>query len=827
MVRLKVAIVGTSPAETLRLEEALHQTGYLESFRYLGLEQAMERIPVWKDWDLLLARCPLDNRESLLSFLAPTLHEAAPPIIFLVDIYDPLLVTHLLNAGACRVLPLGGIEALLQPTLEGIFGLEAPALLPVSSRPKLVGDLTVGNGAGYNASATGSMGSGANAMEPTHYPIADESFALLFRSSPIGISINRVRDGKCVYCNDSFSRLLEWPREELIGRYALELGIPADIKNQYFPGENGANGQEWSPVQFERKIYTRGRQIRYVQVHLDLIEWEGEECTLSLVQDITEKEQAKEKVKRLNDELERLVLVRTGALEAANRELAAEIGRRKVLEDFSNQLSQIIWETTDIVAICAPDGSIQFLNKAGRAMYGLGEDEPVTQLDLFSAYSDEMRTWIREKVLPVVIRDGIWHGETTFQLSEGRVVPLSQVLLCKKDDSGAVQYLATIARDVSDYKYVEQELRKSRERYRTLAEAAHDFIFMVSYTGLMEYANEFSCQALGYNPSEVEGIPASQFFPKNFIANHLQLFNEVNEIDRPIYTEGPFQINGQDLWMGTWLVPIHNEEGGLISILGISRDITEQKKTDEALQRALQNERMLSEMRSSFFSMTSHQFRTPLSTILLSAELLQKYGQRWDETKRGEHLSRIRDATRRLNNMLEDILVIGRAESGRYVCTPKEFDLIPFCEQSVRELSTNDQSQHQIEFLRDVDSLPVFLDPEVMHRVIDNLLSNAIKYSPKGTSVTLKVKTEEDHVLIEVTDQGIGIPERDMKYLFQPFQRGSNAGDFPGTGIGLTIIQKSVELMNGSISLKSKEGQGTTFMVRFPARFESAGRVPA
>ena len=465
---------------------------------------------------------------------------------------------------------------------------------------------------------------------------------------------------------------------------------------------------------------------------------------------------------------------------------------------------------------------MQFLNKAGRALFGLSEDEFVSQLDFFSAFSEDNRKWICDEIQPLVVRQGIWRGETAFQLGDGRVIPLSQVLLCKKDELGEVQFFASIARDVSDFKHVEQELRQSRERYRTLAEAAHDFIFMVSKDGLVEYANEYACHALGFDPARVEGIPASQFFPKDFAANHLQMFNDVHEIDRPIYTEGPFFKEGQQSWLGTWLVPIHNDNGSLSSILGISRDITEQKKTDEALQRALQNERKLGEMRSNFFSMTSHQFRTPLSTILLSAELLQKYGPRWDDQKRSEHLGRIQDASKRLNSMLEDILVIGRVEFGRFVCTPKEFDLISFCEQSIHEISTNDRNEHELIFQHSLDSIAVYLDPEVMHRVMDNLLSNAIKYSPKGTQICVNIKLEDHHVLLEVSDQGIGIPERDIKYLFQPFQRGSNAGDFPGTGIGLTIIQKSVELMNGSVSLKSKEGQGTTFVVRFPVRFESA-----
>jgi PAS domain S-box-containing protein len=805
VIRLRVMIVGTSAAETMRVEDALQQTGYLEVFRYIGLEQALDRIPDWDEWDLLIARYQDRTGSTLLSLLAPVLRRSTPPIIFLVDPYDPILVTRLLNANARRVLPVDILEQVITLGLEGVFDMNLAS--PVQRAKKQYFERTA---------------QGSSFQSSEKLSILDGQFPRLFRTSPIGMAINRLQDGRCLDCNESFARLLESPREELIGRVTLELGLPEEIqqlieKNAHIPVVD-----EQLTIQFERKIYTRSRKVRHILVNLDRIEWAGDPCVLSIIQDITEAEQAKEKIKRLNDEMERLVLIRTSALEAANRELAAEISHSKVLEDFSNQLSQIIWETPDVVAISDPDGCMQFLNKAGRALFGLNENEPVSHLDIFFPYSEEMRRWIREEIKPVVVRKGIWRGETAFQLGDGRVIPLSQVLLCKRDDLGEVQFLASIARDVSDFKHVEQELRQSRERYRTLAEAAHDFIFMVSREGLMEYANEYACHALGFDPGRVEGIPASQFFPKSFAENHLHMFSEVQEIDRPIYTEGPFQRDGQEAWLGTWLVPIKSDDGQMSSILGISRDITEQKKTDDALQRSLQNERKLGEMRSNFFSMTSHQFRTPLSTILLSAELLHKYGPRWDDQKRSEHLGRIQDAANRLNSMLEDILVIGRVESGRYVCSPKDFDLIAFCEQSIHEISNNDRNEHELVFKHDVDHLPVYLDPDVMHRVIDNLLSNAIKYSPKSTQVTVKMKMEDYNVLLEVSDHGIGIPERDIKYLFQPFQRGSNAADYPGTGIGLTIIQKSVELLNGNISLKSKEGQGTTFIVRFPPRFESA-----
>lgn len=802
MVQLRVIVVGTSPAETLRLEEALQQAGALQSFRYIGLEQALDRTPDWDECDLLMARDQEQTRDTLLALVAPILRKASPPVIFLTQPYDPIVVNRLLNAGGRRVLPLEGIESVIEPTIAAVFS-DGHLATPLAIRRS-------DNGRAQPAYEQGGL------FTP------DEGFSRLFRRSPIGIAILSTRDGRCIDCNDSFAALLEWQREELLDRTIFELGIPTDIMKQFEAAGYHAGSLKDAPViQFERTIFTCSRKSRRVQIHLDLIEWAGEECLVALVQDITEKEQAKEKIKRLNNDLEQMLRVRTGALEAASRELADEIDRSKILEDFSNQLSQVVWETPDVIVICSPDGKMQFLNRAGRRLFGLEESAPVSHLDLFSVYPEDLHRWFREEVQPEVIRRGIWHGETRFHLPDGRVIPLSQVLVCKKDENGQIQYFASIARDVSDYKRVEQELRQSRELYRTLAEAAHDIIFMVSSDHLMEYANEYACHVLGLDPGKVEGIPASQFFPQEISANYLRMFQEVREIDQPVYKESPFVRGEGGSWLGTWLVPIHDEQGKIISILGFSRDITEQKKADEALKRALQNERRLAEIRSNFFSMTSHQFRTPLSTILLSAELMNKYGQRWDDQKRTEHIGRIQDAARRINSMLEDILVIGRVESGRYICLPKEFDLIAYIEQAVCELADNDQGQHQLIFEHESDEMPVRLDPEVLHRVVDNLLSNAIKYSSPGTCVTVRVKTEEQNVRLEVTDQGIGIPERDLKYLFQPFQRGSNVAEFPGSGIGLAIIQKSVELMQGDVAIHSKEGQGTTFVVRFPARINS------
>ena len=531
----------------------------------------------------------------------------------------------------------------------------------------------------------------------------------------------------------------------------------------------------------------------------------------------------KEKAERLNDELERLVLARTGALDATNRELAAEISRRKAIEEISDQLEQILWQTPDIVVICNPNGSLRYLNKAGREMFRISDRQPIGDVDIFQVYSPFYQRKLREEILPYVLINNIWRGEMQVQLPDGKLIPVSQVVLVNRHINHEVEYIALISRDISEFKHIEQDLRDSREEYRTLAEAAHDYIYMVDTDGILVYANHFACQALNLDSERVVGMSAARFFPESYSAELLQMIGEVREIDSAIYNEGSFRLADREFWLGTWLVPVHNSIGKLVSILGISRDISEQRKTDDALKRALANEKQINQMQSSFFSMTSHQFRTPLSTILLSVEMLKKYGQHWDDAKRLELLDRIGEASRRLQAMLENILMISRVDSGNYETQHKEFDLVAFSTGIIQELISNDRDNHPVEFLHSSDRLMVCSDSVLLGGILDNLISNAFKYSPKGSPVRIKLSCEETQVTLEVSDEGIGIPEQDQKRLFQSFQRASNTETYPGTGIGLTIVKKSVELLNGHVFLKSKEGQGTTFLLRFPSGRQENG----
>lgn len=241
---------------------------------------------------------------------------------------------------------------------------------------------------------------------------------------------------------------------------------------------------------------------------------------------------------------------------------------------------------------------------------------------------------------------------------------------------------------------------------------------------------------------------------------------------------------------------------------------TAERKTQEALQRAKE----LNELKSRFVSMVSHEFRTPLSSIALSTGMLQNYSHKLSEEKQQVHFQRIQSSIEQMKNLLEDVLIIGQAEAGKWQFNPAPLDLREFCQQLVEEQAENDEGKHSIDFHASGKTDETVMDERLLRHIFSNLLSNAIKYSPPQTAVDFKLEFDRDWVTIQVRDRGIGIPPEDCDRLFETFQRAANVGSIKGTGIGLAIVKQAVDLHGGDIHFDSQVGVGTTFTVRLPCQ---------
>jgi len=288
---------------------------------------------------------------------------------------------------------------------------------------------------------------------------------------------------------------------------------------------------------------------------------------------------------------------------------------------------------------------------------------------------------------------------------------------------------------------------------------------------------------------------------------------------RPLYRiEHRFKTASQDwIWvLSRGRVVEHSGDGTASRMIGTSVDITQRKRAEVELLSALQREKELSEMKSKFVSIASHELRTPLATILSSAELLEHYSDGLSAEDKLKMLHGIQGGVKRMNSMIEDVLIIGKAEAGALQFEPKPVDLSDLCHKVVEELRGGVAKQHVIQFEQQFERGSLNLDEKLLRHILTNLLSNAVKYSPTGSTVSLQLSEHDGDALISVTDQGIGIPVEDQARMFESFHRASNVGNRQGTGLGLVIVKKAVELHGGTIAIDSKVDVGTRINVRLP-----------
>lgn len=240
----------------------------------------------------------------------------------------------------------------------------------------------------------------------------------------------------------------------------------------------------------------------------------------------------------------------------------------------------------------------------------------------------------------------------------------------------------------------------------------------------------------------------------------------------------------------------------------------EQSQTE--LSEALDKERELNEIKSRFVSMASHEFRTPLSTILSSATLVSKYPNTEQNDKREKHIRRIKDSVNYLNELLEDFLSLGKLEEGKVSITVTTFTIKDFLADTIEEIKVLLKKGQEIKLECEGDEQFV-TDKRMLKNILLNLLSNATKFSEEDKNIWIKVSVHSGVLTVVVKDEGIGIPEDDLPYLFDTFFRGKNVSNIQGTGLGLPIIKRYLDLLQGEITVDSRFNEGTTFCITLPS----------
>lgn len=261
---------------------------------------------------------------------------------------------------------------------------------------------------------------------------------------------------------------------------------------------------------------------------------------------------------------------------------------------------------------------------------------------------------------------------------------------------------------------------------------------------------------------------------------------------------------------------LHNKTDALENTEAILTQELNRRQEIETTYKEIEQAKEITDLKLNFFSLASHELRTPLSAILVSAQLLDNQNVAWSEEKRSRNLRRIQSAAKTMAQLLSDILLLTRAEAGKLEFNPQTIDLQSFCNHLVEEVKFNTQSQHHILVEQQGTCDEAYLDERLLRAMLMSLLTNAIKYSPPESEIQLTIWGEQGHVRFQVSDQGIGVPAADQQHLFESFHRGQNVKSFSGTGLGLAVVKKCLELHGGKIEVESQVGIGTTFSIDMP-----------
>lgn len=371
----------------------------------------------------------------------------------------------------------------------------------------------------------------------------------------------------------------------------------------------------------------------------------------------------------------------------------------------------------------------------------------------------------------------------------------------------------------SRLKQEEQALMSSIATNRALLNAIPDPMFRIDGSGTVVNCKAQKHHTLPFDPHDCIGSHLSEILPEPEAQTIQDCIFRVLETDSLQILE--FQMPTAELTLefeARIAVSAPNE------VMVILRDITERKRSEAEIRFALGRERELNEMKTRFVSMTSHEFRTPLTTISSSAELIERYRDRWDADKQVQYLRKIQISAKHMTSLLNDVLLINKAEAGMVQFVPQPVMLADFCQEIVEELQIT-TDRHTLTMSSQLSTSPVLIDRKLLRHILTNLLSNAINYSPSGGDIKILLNQEDDNIELCVKDSGIGIPQSSQATLFDSFVRGSNVGTISGTGLGLAIVNRSVDMHKGTITCDSEVGKGTAFTVTIPLKVPELEKV--
>lgn len=380
-----------------------------------------------------------------------------------------------------------------------------------------------------------------------------------------------------------------------------------------------------------------------------------------------------------------------------------------------------------------------------------------------------------------------------------------------------------------------EDLQKEKEKIQKYLDLAPVVFLLIDSEHKVQMINQKGCTLLGYDRLDIVGKNWFENFTidanGNGIDKSTQKFANKKLLLNPYFERNLKCSNGELRLMAWTNTSLLGKNGDLIGTLCAGEDITERKRIESDKQRythnleeivrertkelsdALESEKQINEMKSAFISIASHELRTPITIVMSSITLIEKYNELGEYHKQQKHIDRVKSSVSHFKNILDDFLSLEQLQRGNLRLDQAIFNLPDFVRYVLEEMEGMLKDDQQINYTHKGNT-EVYLDRKIFRNILLNLLSNAIKYS--NAAIELNTVVENNELILSISDKGIGIPEEEQQNLFERFFRAKNAENIQGTGLGLSIVQRYLELLDGTIEFSSKLDQGSTFIVKLP-----------
>lgn len=495
------------------------------------------------------------------------------------------------------------------------------------------------------------------------------------------------------------------------------------------------------------------------------------------------------------------------------------------LRESEKKFRSLVEDAPEAIVISDELGQITLVNAQAERVFQYTRDELIGQKveilvpDMYREQHEQLRAGFLNMPSRLHDRDilglmGRRKDGTTFYVD----IQLSYVTT--RDGSLVLSFIE----DVTDRKQAEEALRQSEELLRDVLENLPVGVWLIAPDGKIVFGNPAGKEIWG--GAKYIGIDSFAVYRGWWLESGKQIEPDEWAAARAI-VKGETSLNeeieieafdGTHKYLLNSAIPIRDSEQRIQGAIIVNQDVTMLKLAENTLRAAFEKEKELGDLKSRFVSMASHEFRTPLATILSSSEMLLNYRERMDEPKIDRKLITIANQVKHLTSIVEDVLDLTRMQSGRTEFRPVAADLDALCREIVDEFRSRAEIQQTITYTCAQASVQFPFDRKLMRQIVINLVANACKYSAPEKSVYIGLEFTETNAILRVRDEGIGIPEADMRHLFEPFHRAGNVGTVSGTGLGLSIAKQAIELHEGTIRAESRVNVGSTFTVTLPIK---------